>query len=83
MVVLQCSKEDCDWKTPDRDATLAAVLAAELSNHTAVAHARPNAPSDHEYVNKKCPAIERPKISAGGGIKVHVLKEVGSFQIWL
>ena len=66
MVVLQCSKEDCDWKTPDREASLAAVLAAELSNHTAVAHARPTAPNDNESMNKKCPAIERPKISAGG-----------------
>ena len=66
MVILQCSKEDCDWKTPNRDASLAAVLAAELSNHTAVAHAGPTAPHDNDSVTKKCPTIERPKISAGG-----------------
>ena len=66
MVTLQCSKEGCGWKTPERNASLAAVLAAELSNHTAVAHAGPSVHSDNENLSKKCPAIERPKISAGG-----------------
>ena len=65
MVVIQCSKDDCDWKTPDRDEALAAVLAAELSNHTAVAHSKQAAEST-DGGSKKTPAIERPKISTGG-----------------
>ena len=65
MVVLRCSKDDCDWKTPNREESLAVVLAAELSNHTAVAHSKPAAePTDGG--SKKTPAIERPKISTGG-----------------
>lgn len=71
--------------TPDRDSALAAVLAVELSNHTAVSHAGPTAPNDNETGNKKCPAIERPKIGAGGhgGILVRVPEKVGSLQIRL
>ena len=65
MVVIQCSKEDCQWETPDRDEALAVVLAAELANHTAVAHSKQTVePADGG--TKKTPAIERPKISAGG-----------------
>ena len=43
---------------------LAAVLAAELSNHTVVAHA-PNSEKDPDANVKKSPAIDRPKISTG------------------
>ena len=64
MVVISCSKEGCDWKTVDRDEALAAVLAAELSNHTVVAHA-PNSEKDPDANVKKSPAIDRPKISTG------------------
>ena len=60
MVVISCSKEGCDWKTVDRDEALAAVLAAELSNHTVVAHA-PNSEKDPDANVKKSPAIDRPK----------------------
>ena len=65
MVVVHCSKSDCDWKTPNRDEALAAVLAAELANHTAVAHSEP-AKDNAEEGQRKTPAIERPKISTGG-----------------
>ena len=67
MVVISCSKPGCDWKTEDRDEALAAVLAAELSNHTAVSHT-PAAPSEgtSDTTVKKSPAIDRPKISVGG-----------------
>ena len=65
MVVVKCSHEDCDWETPDRTEALAAVLAAELANHTAVKHCKQGGSSGDD-ASKKTPAIERPKISAGG-----------------
>ena len=66
MVVVKCSKEGCGWKTPDRAEALAAVLAAELSNHTVVAHApHDTSEKDPDSGVKKSPAIDRPKISTG------------------
>ena len=67
MVVISCSKPGCGWRTEDRNEALAAVLAAELSNHTAVSHT-PAAPPEgtSDTTVKKSPAIDRPKISVGG-----------------
>ena len=67
MVVISCTKEDCPWKTTDRDASLAAVLAAELQNHTAVSHPAPAlATGPNDDTGRKAPPIERPKVAAGG-----------------
>ena len=38
MVVIECTAAGCGWKSADRPEPFAAVLAAELANHTAVAH---------------------------------------------
>ena len=81
MVVIKCSKADCSWQTPDRNEALAAVLAAELANHTAVAHSKPTNEST-ENGQKKAPAIERPKLSAGGTEETWAvfLKKMGTVQ---
>ena len=39
MVVINCTAPTCNWASEDRDAAFAAILAAELANHTATAHA--------------------------------------------
>ena len=67
MVVISCTQEACGWKTPDREAGLAAVLAAELANHTAIAHAAAApAPVAAGHDTRKAPSIDRPKIAEGG-----------------
>ena len=38
MVVIECTAAGCGWKSADRPEDFAAVLAAELANHTAVKH---------------------------------------------
>ena len=59
MVVISCTKEDCNWKTTDRDASLATVLAAELQNHTAVSHPAPApATGPNDNTGRKAPPIE-------------------------
>ena len=64
MVVVQCCKDGCNWSSSDRPEALAAVLAAELQNHTVAAHGSNQAPDSSG--SKKCPNIERPKITTGG-----------------
>ena len=67
MVVINCTKDDCDWKTEDRDPSMAMVLAAELQNHTAVSHPAPApATGPNDDTGRKAPPIERPKVAAGG-----------------
>ena len=69
MVQVSCTKQGCGWTSADREATLAVLLAAELNNHTAVDHAPPApavAGSNNADTGRKAPAIERPKIAAGG-----------------
>ena len=67
MVVISCTKPGCEWSTEDRDEALAAILAAELSNHTAVSHTPAAAVEENsDSAVKKSPAINRPKISVGG-----------------
>ena len=66
MVVINCSDPNCNFATPDRDAALAAVLAAELANHTAVSHAAavqaaPAAPGARQPKIK----LDPPKITTG------------------
>ena len=64
MVVIQCTQSGCSWKSADRSEAFATVLAAELSNHTAVSH---NSSNDQQNSgsSKKIPSIERPKIANG------------------
>ena len=65
MVVIRCTKTDCDWASENRNETLAAVLAAELANHTAVSHGGQSSQSN-SVGNRKTPSFERPKIDIGG-----------------
>ena len=66
MVVINCTKDDCDWKTEDREPSMAMVLAAELQNHTSVSHQAPAPAAGHDDTGRKAPPIERPKVAAGG-----------------
>ena len=67
MVVIKCTKEDCDWASVDRDEkTLAAVLAAELANHTAVSHGAKPISQSNSGGHRKVPSFERPKLDSGG-----------------
>ena len=61
MVVIECTAA-CGWKTADRTEAFAAVLAAELANHTAVAHPAATAAPAAPPFNIK---IELPKITSG------------------
>ena len=64
MVVIRCTQGGCSWESADRTEAFAPVLAAELSNHTAVSH---NSSNDQQNSgsSKKIPSIERPKIANG------------------
>ena len=48
MVVINCTKDDCDWKTEDREPSMAMVLAAELQNHTSVSYTHLTLPPNRE-----------------------------------
>ena len=71
MVQVRCDHPGCGWASADRAVELAAVLAAELQNHTST-HAAPAAPAAPAanpaagHNNRKPPPIERPKIQSGG-----------------
>ena len=67
MVVIKCTDVDCTWKSEDRDVAFAAVLAAELANHTATAHAAPaqqQQQNPHQNNSTKV-KVDLPKITTG------------------
>ena len=82
MVVIRCTQDGCSWESADRNEAFATVLAAELSNHTAVSH---NSSNDRQNSgsNKKIPSIERPKIANGSTEETWsvFLKEMATFQV--
>ena len=65
MVVIQCTA-GCGWSSADRTEAFAAVLAAKLANHTAVAHtaaaATPAAPPASQQPRIR---LDPPKITTG------------------
>ena len=61
MVRVNCSAAGCQWQSEDRDTTtLGAVLAAELNNHTAMAHAVVAAAPGHGVARPGQTSIKRP-----------------------
>ena len=61
MVVVECTA-GCGWKSAARSEAFAAVLAAELANHTSVAHTMPA--SQHASQQPRI-RLDPPKVATG------------------
>ena len=64
MVVIECTA-GCGWSSADRSEAFAAVLAAELANHTAVAHAAAAPVPAATPASQPKIRLDPPKIATG------------------